>query len=56
MHRNRIHECLWCYVLEYTAQIRERMARPTVADCTTIEHVTGDTPDISEWIDFPIYG
>jgi hypothetical protein len=32
------------------------MARATVSDRTTIEYVTGNTPDISEWIDFPIYG
>lgn len=44
---------LWDYALVYEAEL---MSRTSVqGNRTGIEEVTGDTPDISEWLDFTFY-
>ena len=42
--------------MEYTSQIRESMSRPMVENRTPLESMTGETPDISEYINFDFYG
>lgn len=44
---------LWDYALVYESEL---MSRTSVSgECTGIEEVTGNTPDISEWLDFTLY-
>jgi len=45
---------LWCYGLVYEAEIMSRYLR-TGQDRTGLEQLTGQTPDISEWLDFTFY-
>ncbi len=45
---------LWDYGLTYEANILNRIPRGR-EQRTGIEMVTGETPDISEWIDFEFY-
>mmetsp|Transcript_5560 Transcript_5560/g.8528 ORF Transcript_5560/g.8528 Transcript_5560/m.8528 type:complete len:135 (-) Transcript_5560:93-497(-) len=46
---------LWEYGLVYDAEVLSRTV--TISGKRTgWEKVTGDTPDISEWLDFPFYG
>ena len=56
MHRSRCPEQFWDYGMEYTSQIRESMSRPMVENRTPLESMTGETPDISEYINFDFYG
>ena len=51
--KSGIHIRLWDYALVWTAEIMSRTWNRTTGR-TGIEAVTGDTPDISEWIDFCI--
>ncbi|HSN67533.1 MAG TPA: reverse transcriptase domain-containing protein [Fusibacter sp.] len=53
MVQNGVPNRLWDYGLVYCAEI---MSRTSVAgQVTGIEEVTGNTPDISEWLDFNFY-
>jgi hypothetical protein len=45
---------LWDYALVYEAEIMSRTARGQ-SKRTGMERVTGNTPDISEWLDFAFY-
>ena len=45
---------LWDYVLVWLAEIMSRTYNHKF-DCTGLERLTGDTPDITEWVDFDIY-
>ena len=54
MSIKRIPRRLWDYGLVYESEIMSRTARG-VDKRTGIQRVTGDTPDISEWIDFDFY-
>jgi hypothetical protein len=45
---------LWDYGLVYEAEIMSRTARGSQG-CTGVERLTGDSVDISEWIDFEFY-
>ncbi|KAI2498914.1 Reverse transcriptase (RNA-dependent DNA polymerase) [Fragilaria crotonensis] len=58
--RNRMLKCkvpprLWDYGLIYEANILNRLPRGREQCTAGIEMVTGETPDISEWIDFEFY-
>jgi hypothetical protein len=48
---------LWDYCVEYACELRCRTARPLwkLKGRTPYEVVTGDTPDISEWLEFGWY-
>ena len=49
-----IPNCLWDFGLKWVAETMTRSCRGT-NERTGYEVVTGDTPDISEWIDFSFY-
>lgn len=53
-HRRQIPKRLWDYGLEHISQIMCRTVR-SGSDRTPYEIVTGETPDISEYIDFSFY-
>ena len=53
-HRRMIPKRLWDYGLTYVAEIMCRTVRAG-SDRTPYEILTGDTPDISEFIDFDFY-
>ena len=57
MNRTNAPKCLWDFCMEYRADIRCRVAHPRfqLKGRTPYEHVTGDTPDISEWIEHSWY-
>ena len=55
MNRRRCPEMLWCFGVEYTSSIRELMARSSLENRTPIEAMTGETPDISDYVDFDFY-
>ncbi len=55
MHRARCPEVFWDYGMSYTSQIRERMSRDACGGRTPLEPTTGETPDISEYLDFAFY-
>jgi hypothetical protein len=54
MLRQRVPKRLWDYGLVYEANILNRIPRGKNAR-TGLETVTGETPDISEWMDFGFY-
>jgi hypothetical protein len=54
MITRKVPRRLWDYGLVYEAEILSRMAKGPDGR-TGIEQVTGDTPDISEWLDFDFY-
>ena len=54
MATKRIPRRLWDFGLIYESEIMSRTARGEDKR-TGIERITGDTPDISEWLDFDFY-
>jgi hypothetical protein len=54
MARKKVPKRLWDYGLVYEAGVLNRILRGKSAR-TGLEIVTGETPDISEWIDFEFY-
>ena len=60
-HYRRImncHQCpetLWCFGMEYTSALQERIAHPGLENRSLLEWLTGETPDISEFTDFDFY-
>lgn len=56
MNRNKCPEIFWCFGMEYTAEIRERMARNICDGKTPMETTTGESVDISEYTEFDFYG
>ena len=54
MTKKNIPKCLWDFGLVYKAKIMSRMACGS-DNCTGYEEVTGQTPDISKWLDFEFY-
>jgi hypothetical protein len=42
--------------MTYTAGLRLRLARETLDGRTPLEVTTGETPDLSEYLEFPFYG
>jgi hypothetical protein len=55
MHRSKCPESFWDFGIEYVSQIRERMSRTYNDNRTPLESTTGETPDISEYLDFGFY-
>mmetsp|Transcript_11237 Transcript_11237/g.16168 ORF Transcript_11237/g.16168 Transcript_11237/m.16168 type:complete len:1367 (+) Transcript_11237:2028-6128(+) len=55
MDRKRVPEELWDFGLEYTADLRCFIARPELDYRTPYEVLTGDTPDISDYLNFELY-
>ena len=54
MSTKKIPKRLWDFGLVYESEIMSRTARGEDKR-TGIERITGDTPDISEWLDFDFY-
>jgi hypothetical protein len=54
MLTKKVPRRLWDYGLVHEAEIMSRIARGPDGR-TGIEQITGDTPDISEWLDFDFY-
>jgi hypothetical protein len=52
MHRAQDPEALWDYGFEHTDKIRQNLARKNLRWRTPLEVLTGDTPDISDLLDF----
>ena len=50
----KVPKHLWYYGLVHQAGIFSRISRGKMV-CTGIEDVNGQTPDISEWLDFEFY-
>lgn len=55
MDRKQVPEALWDFGLTYTTDIRKIIARPTLDNRSAYEILTGNTPDISEFLDFEFY-
>jgi hypothetical protein len=56
MHQVRCPEAFWCYGMEYTKEICKLMSRPSLDWHSAVEVLTGETPDISEYLNFDFYG
>jgi hypothetical protein len=55
MHRDQDPEALWDNGFEHTDEIRQNVARNNLGWRTPLEVLTGDTPDISDLLDFGYY-
>ena len=55
MEKEGVHPRLWAHCLAYETDIFNRIWRPQ-QNRTGCESVTGNTPDISEFLDFKFYG
>jgi hypothetical protein len=57
MKSSKANPRLWDFCLEYVTELRNRTAlgSPSLKGRTPHEIVTGDTPDISEWMEFSFY-
>ena len=57
MLRKKVPHRLWDYGLKWVAEIMQRTASSagSIHYCTSLEEVTGETPDISECIYFAFY-
>jgi len=51
MRKKKVPKCLWDFGLVYEAELLSRMSRGHSKQ-SGHEEVTGNTPDISEWLDF----
>ena len=54
MHKKKVPKTLWDFGLLYESELFLRMARGRYRR-TGYKEVTGDTSDISEWLDFEMY-
>jgi hypothetical protein len=54
MTKRKVPKRLWDFGLVYESELLSRMARGSDRR-TGYEEVTGQTPDISEWLDFEFY-
>jgi len=54
MHSKGVPKRLWDYGLIWASEINNQTARGPEAR-TPLEAITGNTPDISEWLDFNFY-
>ena len=52
--KKKMKRCLWDFVLMHQAEVMSRTWNRQTGR-TGVESITGDTPDISEWIDFEMY-
>ena len=55
MHNQAVPEALWDFGLKHTARIRSHVARDSLNGRTPLEILTGNTLDISEFIEFAFY-
>ena len=57
MHRKRVPKRLWDYGLKWVSEVRVRTSSDAadLRNRTPLEQVTGDTVDISEYLDFGSY-
>ena len=57
MMERSVPKCLWDYGLQWVVDIIQRTASSAgnLHDCTGLEKVTGETPEILEYIDFSFY-
>jgi hypothetical protein len=57
MHSEKVPKRLWDLCLQYVVELRCRTAQGlyTLKGRTPYEVVTGETPDISEWLEFTFY-
>ena len=56
MNQTRAPEGLWCYAMEFVAEICEVMARVTQDIRPPVESILGNIQDISEYIEFDFHG
>jgi len=52
------HQCLevfWCFGMEYTSGLQQRIARSRLGDHLPLEKLTRETPDILEYTDYNFY-
>ena len=57
MSKKRVPHCLWDYGIRWVCEVMQWTA-PTSGHlnaCTPLEQLTGETPDISEYLDFSFY-
>jgi hypothetical protein len=54
MTKKKVQKWLWDFRLIYESELLSRMARGSDRR-TGYEEITGQTPDISEWLDFEFY-
>ncbi len=52
MHRSKCPEIIWDFGIEYVAQIRERISQSHIDNQTPLESTTGETPDLSKYLEF----
>ena len=57
MHKQRVPRRLWDYGIRWVCETMQRTARQSgdLDGRTSLERVTGETPDISEYLDFTFY-
>ena len=57
MHKQRVPRRLWDYGIRWVCETMQRTARQSgdLDGRTSIERLTGETPDISEYLDFTFY-
>jgi hypothetical protein len=55
MDWKRVPEALWDFGITYTTDIRQMIARPTLDNRSAYEILTGNSPDISDFLDFEVY-
>jgi hypothetical protein len=55
MSPHRCPEAFWDFALEYIIQVQQFLIRRASDDQTPMEVVMGETPDISEYMDFDFY-
>jgi hypothetical protein len=54
MMKKKVPKCLWDFGLVYESELLSHMAWGSDHQ-TGYKEVTGQTPDISEWLDFEFY-
>jgi len=54
MYSKNVPKWLWDYGLVWVSEINNQMAQGP-QECTPYEHIMGNTPNISEWLDFNFY-
>jgi hypothetical protein len=55
MPTKRCPEAFWDFALEYIIRIRQFLVRRVANERSPIKTITGETPDISEYMDFDFY-
>ena len=60
LYHRKMVECkapkrVWEYAMEHAAKMRQFIPRNKLNDRTPIESITGNTPDVSEYLDFDFW-